>query len=70
MSKTYEQIISEAQEVVEAYKTTGKGGRSGFTNLMKRQVSRVRRAGGSTDVQREIGNYTEREAASGESKMT
>jgi hypothetical protein len=48
----------------------GKGGRSGFTNLMARQVSRVRRAGGSTDVQREIGNYTEREAAGGESKMT
>jgi len=44
--------------------------RSNFTNLMKRQVSRVRRAGGREDVQREIGNYTEREAAGGESKMS
>jgi len=48
----------------------GKGGRSGFTNLMARQVSRVRRAGGREDVQREIGNYTKAEAESGESKMT
>lgn len=48
----------------------GKGGRSNFTNLMARQVSRVRRAGGREDVQREIGNYTKAEAESGESKMT
>jgi hypothetical protein len=57
--------IHEAEQLDE-----GKGGRSGFTNLMKRLVSRVRRAGGREDVQREIGNYTEREAAGGESKMS
>jgi hypothetical protein len=57
--------LAEADQLDE-----GKGGRSNFTNLMKRQVSRVRRAGGREDVQREIGNYTEREAAGGESKMS
>jgi hypothetical protein len=57
--------VSESVQLDE-----GKGGRSGFTNLMKRLVSRVRRAGGREDVQREIGNYTEREAAGGESKMS
>ena len=43
----------------------GKGGRSNFTNLMKSQVSRVGRAGGREDVQREIGNHTEGEASDG-----
>jgi hypothetical protein len=57
--------LAEADQLDE-----GKGGRSNFTNLMKRQVSRVRRAGGREDVQREIGNYTEREAAGGEGKMS
>ena len=53
-------IVTESDQLDE-----GKGGRSNFTNLMKSQVSRVGRAGGREDVQREIGNHTEGEASDG-----